>query len=285
MPGYAGLGHGNYSDNGYLAQWADGTTGFIAGMLQFLAGLHSSIPIVINAHPGPPNNQNVLYSDVQSLLASESNVGYGMEALSLLDPLVESTRGYPPNGSNWVWDFVSYPSPIRHLQTITGGNYPLSVQFSISSVTVSGGTATLTCSNGNCGTYCNNNLQIYITGNSALNGQWTTAPSCSGATITFSTPGIPNGTYNGGTVWGPQYLNAVLPFALQHGANEIELHECELDYIFGVQTTPSPEGPCIGASGPDTAQQALLNSIILGAPAGTSALRGAVTLSGNPMLQ
>jgi hypothetical protein len=79
--------------------------------------------------------------------------------------------------------------------------------------------------------------------------------------VVFPVTGVPPGTYPGGTIWASDYLPVTLPFAKAHAATAFELHECTLDYAFGVETVGSVAKACAGLAGPDTTYQALLSEL------------------------
>jgi hypothetical protein len=274
---------GGYTNNGYLSQWPVDGVGFQAQLTNFLASLASPIPIVLASHTGPPDNTNNLYSDVEAQLAAQAGFGFGMQGFSIADPVTFAAGVYPTTADNWAANFGTFRALpiIRHLQTLTDGNSPFGTGFTITNIAVSGATATVTCGDGNCGGtsgYCANTPVVYITGNiAALNGtqQLTSCPT--NTTVVFSTT-APAGTYNGGFLWGPGYPPVVLPFATQHFNTEMELHECQLDYIFGTVTAPSPG--CIGMTGPDAGMQQAIVNYLAGTPNATSSCLGRCSLNG-----
>ncbi len=246
-PGPQGMVSENsqYTDNGYLTTWAspaDGT-GYIASMMTFLKSLNASFPFTISSHNGPPADLNTAYADSEAITTSASNIGFGMESVSIRDSSTLATGIYPTSSQDWVYNFKAHPAPVHPLQTnypsspniVTGNSY-FAAGYTISAIAVSGGIATITCTT-DCSTY--SGLSIYVMGNSnpSLNGIWPvkctngTGAECLTDTLQFSSSAGAGGT--GGTVWAPDYLSILLPFAVQHGATSIEVYECDLDYAYG----------------------------------------------------
>jgi hypothetical protein len=237
---------------------------FVHGLYAFLASQHSAIPLDISSHDGPPFNQNWAYADSEAVSAVRSGIGFGNEGVNIQDHVEFEDSHVPSSQHDWVENFDLFGAApvVRHLQTLWPGSGGVQAEnFSIESVVVSGGTATTTCSNGDCSVYCTGG-PVEITGNAnaKLDGTWLgTATSCGKGTVAFPVAtGIPDGSFAGGTIWGPDYLPVTLPFARAHGVTAFELHECTLDYAFGVETVGYTAHACTGSPGPDTTYQALL---------------------------
>jgi hypothetical protein len=246
-----------FTTNGYLSTWGDADgTGYVASLAQFIASQKSSIPIVASTHNGVPFNSNWNFADSEAITAVGDGIGIGMEALSIADPLTFAAGHAPTTHDDWVENFnVFAAAPIvRFLQAAWPGGGIAGVQaeqFPISSISVAGGTATLTCSE-DCTAICGGLIYISGSANAALSTTWpVNLASCGSGTITFPT-NVPAGTYAGGSVFADDYLPIIIPFARQHNATAIELHECTLDYAYGTQTTAIP---CEGSPGPDTSYQ------------------------------
>jgi hypothetical protein len=279
-----------YTDNGYLAKWANGDgTGYVQQMMTFIAGLGSPIPVTISAHSGPPNNLNNIYPDVESQLAAQSTVGFGMQSVSILDPITYAAETYPTTRENWAQNFLTFKGKpvIKHLQTQE--NFPGFTGFAISSIVVTGCpgscAATINCSvvSPTCDGYATTNILVFLsgTGSSILNGSTQEITGTSANTLTFTPQvSLSNGTYSGGNLWAPGYPPITLPFSTQHNATEMELHECQLDYIYNVITTPAPQGPCGGLTGPDSAMQANIANFLNNSPSATSTILGTAKIIG-----
>jgi hypothetical protein len=313
------------------------TPGYVESMVTFLRGIGAPFPLTINTHNGiplgaPGVHGNVGYADSEAMVASANGVGFGMESVSVLDsktfasfsaaqPLYAGGGTFPTSAADWAHNFTTYPAPIHYLQTYFPGDlyhaagFPISGGIAVTTDLAGNIIATVTCAS-DCSSFTAAGTlgnPIFITGNenAGLNGVWQTCPnpdltfSCVYTTTTLqfvlpsSMSGASGNTYMGGTVWAADYWPVIMPFALLHGANVIEVYECDLDYAFGLYgisaTTTSWVSGTSGASGclihdpvsgspvdgPETAYENLLPSTILGLPIYTSAFEGKSGLSGN----
>jgi hypothetical protein len=99
--------------------------------------------------------------------------------------------------------------------------------------------------------------------NGTLDGTWEMmGSSCTPSMLTLTMPGVPDGTYSGGNAWASDYLPATMPFGVAHGATSFELHECTLDYAFGVETVGTQAHSCQGDAGPGSSYQAAISAIV-----------------------
>jgi hypothetical protein len=264
-----------YSDAGYLTEWptsGDGR-GYITTMLQFL-NAKATFPVTIASSYGPPGKSTQFYADVEAQLAAQNSVGFGNQTLKIYDTIAAAAG--EPSVDNWVANFRNYPyAPVHHLQTNSPGNgSPLASGFAISPyyITYSGGTtATVSCAPGSgCNTFCPG--FIYITGNDSplLNGVFPTVPAsmCAADTVTFTlTQFPPNGTYNNGIMWGPNYWPIIMPFATQQKATSVEVWECDVDFAFGTTTTT---GCGNTLTSPNSDYENAVSNTLVGIPFGTS---------------
>jgi len=290
-----------YTDNGYLTTWppppppvGDGT-GYITSMVTFLKSLGASFPFDISAHVGPPFNETLAYADSEAIVASANGVGFGLQAGSIGDSSAFAKGFFPSSSTDWAHNFKTYPAPVHHIQTYEPGDNSFAAGYAITSpttspsgpgITISGGTATVSCVT-DCSWFSGlANLYIYVAGNSnpALNGIWLVScpAQCAANTLQFQTAVTAAGT--GGAVWAPDYWPILMPFAVLQGVTSIEAYECDLDYAFGVQTTtwltypPSPGS--IGCAlwgisgGPDAGYKNALKDTLGGQPVATSVRAG-----------
>jgi len=286
-----------YSDNGYLASWsAPSANGYVATMMQFLAGVGATFPWDVSSHFGPDSSSGVppdayAYADAEALLAAQSGIGFGMQSLNIGDPISSPLGVYPTSRQDWVANFQKYPNaPVHHLQLNDPGTTYFWPGYYINNITVTSGEATITCEPNSvnvlydCSPF--SGQEIFISGNSniLLNGTWMV--NCTGAMgaclmnqLQFSTAAsfMSTPTGYGGIVWSPNYWPITMPFALQRGATSLELWECDLDYAFGqVTTQPVPNEtsgsgcPEWGLIGPDTNYENAISNTLLGQPAITS---------------
>jgi hypothetical protein len=259
-----------YSDNGYLSTWNSPTVGtgdgigYIARMTSFLASLNASFPWTISSHTGPPGNVNNGYADSEAVLADENDIGFGMQSVSIEDPITYSAGNYPTTREDWADNFNKFASttPVRHLQVEAPGSPVQGAGYTINTITVAGTTATVNCNSTSVGTCSDFSDTVEITGdsNSALNGTWTVlcGTSCSTNTVTFTVPsGTSGGT--GGTVWEPGYLPIVAPFADAHNSTSLEVWECILDYTYGTTTI---SGCATGITGPDSNYESAISGVV-----------------------
>jgi hypothetical protein len=249
---------GAFNENGYLAGWSTtSTAGYISAMTSFLAGLSASFPWDISSHYGALSD--LTYVDPEAFIAASNGVGFGMQSLNVDDPVTYPLGVYPTTREDWADNFASFPSDsVHHLQLNAPGTTYWWAGYGISSITSSGGIATI-----NCATDCSpfSGQYIYITGNSLYDGTWLVncGGACSSGTLEFATS--ITGTGTGGDVWSPNYWPVTIPFATDHGATSLELWECDLDYAFNTITTThsnadGPAGcPNWGLSGPSTDYQ------------------------------
>lgn len=247
-----------FSSNGYLSTWGDADgTGFVTALANFIAAQKSNIPIVASAHNGVPFNSNWTFADSEAIIAVGDGFGIGMESLSIADPVTFAYGRAPTTHDDWAENFnVFAGSPVvRFLQVAwPGGAVPgtQAEEFPIANITVSGGTAVVSCS-GNCNAFCGGPVYISSNENASLNASWSaSAVNCSSGTVTFPANAVAAGTYPGGSIYAADYLPITIPFAATHNATSIELHECTLDYAYGTQTSSYP---CFGSPGPDTSYQ------------------------------
>jgi hypothetical protein len=256
--------HG-FTYNGYLSAWENGDgTGYVSELTGFIAAQGSKIPTDISSHNGVPFNQNWTLADGEAVLAAGAGIGFGMEALSLGDVILDGENAVPSSSSNWIENFAVFATApiVRHLQTEwPGGGVPgtQSEAFAITDIAVdSAGTATVHCATG-CQTFCGSETDggiVYVNGNSngALNAPWH-GVTCQGDEPTFSAgSSVKAGTYAAGAIYSTDYLPVTMPFARAHHATSIELHECSFDYAFGTETSSR----CTGSKGPDSSYQAAL---------------------------
>jgi hypothetical protein len=239
---------------------------FVHGLYAFLAAQHSTIPLDIASHDGPPFNGNWAFADSEAIAAVSYGLGFGNEGLNLEDPAYFAASHVPDSQHDWVenFDVYAHAPVVRHLQTAwAGGNGIQAESFALSKVTVNAGQATASCSNGDCSMYCTGfAIEIVGSSNPALNKAWIrTATTCDTGTVVFPVTDVSDGTFEGGAVFGIDYLPGILPFARTHFATTFELHECTLDYAFGVETVGSVAHACAGSPGPDSTYQALLSSL------------------------
>lgn len=260
-----------YSDNGYLSTWNSPTvgtgdgTGYIAEMTSFLAGLNASFPWTISSHTGPPGNVSNAYADSEAVLADESDIGFGMQSVSIEDPITYAIGNYPTTREDWADNFNKFQSttPVRHLQVEAPGSPP-GAGYRINTITVSGTTATVNCNSATVGD-CNefqDTIEITGSGYTTLNNTWTVlcGSSCLANTLTFTVPaGTMNGTWSGGTVWEPGYLPIVAPFADAHYSTSLEVWECILDYTYNTMTT---SGCATGVTGPNLGYQNAISGVV-----------------------
>jgi hypothetical protein len=288
-PGPAGQSSepAKYNDNGYLTQWPNPTdgTGYVASMMQFLAGVSAPFPWTVATHIGPQNNPT--YADVEAQLAAANRIGFGMQSLNIYDPVTYALGIYPTSRQDWAQNFQKYPNvPIHHLQMNFPGQTYQWAGFPIVNITVSGLTATVTCGASltnllDCSYY--SEQDVFITGSSypSLNGIWPVdcGGVCAADTVQFTlTSSVPPSTYPGGTVWSPNDWTITMPFAVQRGVTSLEVYECDLDYAFGVQSTnwvtnTSGTGGCYNTGAlttPDPNYQSVLSNTLAGQPKSTS---------------
>ena len=253
-PGPRGQGETTpYSDNGYLTTWpsvSNDGTGYVAAMMQFLVSLHTSFPWTVSSHSGPSVSsgmppQDYAYADSEALLAAQSGIGFGMQSLNTGDSQAYPAGAYPTSRQDWAANFRKYPNvPVHHLQLNAPGTTYWWPGFLIDTISVSGGTATVTCKSTTSFTDCSRffGQEIYVAGNSniSLNGIWPV--QCTGAMgacpsnqLQFLTSVATGGS--NGIVWSANYWPITMPFAMQIGASSLEVWECDLDYAFGQQTT------------------------------------------------
>jgi hypothetical protein len=240
---------------------------FVRELYTFIAAQQSSVPLDIASHDGPPYDGNWAYADSEAIAAVGLGLGFGNEGLSLDDPLAFAASMVPSSPHDWVENFDLFAGApvVRHLQTIwPGGNNGIQAEaFSLSQVSVAGGMATATCADGDCSIFCTGrSIEVSGSSQAALDGTWPgSSRSCAAGRVVFPVTGVPPGTYPGGTIWASDYLPVTLPFAKAHAATAFELHECTLDYAFGVETVGSVAKACAGLAGPDTTYQALLSEL------------------------
>jgi hypothetical protein len=292
-----------FSDNGYLPSWGGfNGSGYIATMTNFLNNLGAPFPFDIAAHFGPPSNQSVYYADSEAIIASKSDVGFGMQSTNVGDSISFAAGIFPTSREDWAHNFASYPAPVHHLQMNAPGSMYFWEGYTINYIDVGSGEATVYCSF-DCSPF--SGQEIYIAGNSnpALNGVWLV--NCSGAMgacltgqLQFAfTPSCTNPCGTGGTVWGPEYWPIVMPFDVQRGSTSIEVWECSLDYAFNTQTTywsssdTDPNSGCAGTlydsstvwgvppptSTGDPSYQSTLSNALNGQPSSTNAIAGQAT--------
>ena len=307
-PGPAGVQGGQskqYTDNGYLSQFPNGATGYVASMVSFLKGLGASFPFAISAHNGPPADSTVAYADSNAIMASLNGIGFGMQTLSVADSFTyaagqySATSPYAPSVSDWVHNFRTLPAPVHYLQSYyPGSNGSFAAGYPISSISINSpaaGIITISCVS-DCSFYAGG--PIYITGSadSGMNGIWpTTCATTATGTCVSSTNNIelapmpfPTGLIGGnnGIVWSPNYWPITMPFGIQSDATSFEIYECDLDFALGLypgNTTTSwvmsgngcIEPQSIGGittpvAGPGTSGYPnALNSAIIGQPTST----------------
>lgn len=241
----------DYSDNGYLSIWDNltGTPGYIASMVSFLQGLHAGFPFAISAHAGPPSETNTAYANADSVIASVSGVGFGMESTNVDDSAAYARGAFLTSEADWAHNFQAYPAPIHYLQTFFPGFPSHAAGFPINYIgPPSGGgtTPTIYCFT-DCSIYSGtaNGFPIYITGGSSpqFNGIVvdSACPSSGCTANQLTIPGsVPSTTYAGGTVWAPDFWPIVMPFAVRRHATVIEAYECDLDYAFGLYFAGTP---------------------------------------------
>jgi hypothetical protein len=252
---------------------AAGKTGYVALMVQFLKNQGATYPIAISAHNGPPNLTTTAYAESDAIMASLNGIGFGMSSVSVGDSLSYAQGVFPATVSDWAHNFKTYPAPIHWLQTYFPGYQFFASGYPISTISSDGsGNVTLHCI-GSCMPFAGS--PIYISGNSnpSFNISAVACPpsgslTCPNSTTLEFTSTVPTSNGSGGTVWSPNYWPVMMPFAVQHGANTIEVYECDLDYAFGVwATTPTT----LWQSGDVTNNVCVLpGSLSTGSPVGVS---------------
>ena len=248
---------GGYTDQLYLDYCNDLNT--------FLVAQGSAIPLDISSHAGPPFNGNWGYADSEAIAAALLGFGFGNEGYSINDQVTFQSGAIPSSHDDWIenFDVFSAAPIVRHLQmTWPGGNGIQAESFTLTNVAVANGTATASCV-GDCSIYCSGT--VYLTGNSntALNDLvWLTSAGCSVGQVVFQVPaGVDGGV--GGQVFAPDYLPATLPFAAAHATTALELHECTLDYAYGVTVgSANSSHPCAGLPGPDQSYQSAISAAL-----------------------
>lgn len=271
-----------FQDNGFLGHWYAGinTQGYVSQMVEFLAGLNSTFSWDFATNFGP--GQVITYPDADAVLAyveGDDKVGFGMESLSVEDPVTYALGVFPTSREDWIANFANYPAPtdvpVHHLQTNTPGTDYLAAGYSFTSITPSDpagvGDATVSCGTVDCSWFFG--MWTYITNNNFYNGPW--ASPCTGEGSGASqcpsdkmviTSSLTN-TGGTGTIWSPNYWPDTLVFSVDRGVTVLEVFECDLDYAFNVVTTThvSVEGSgggCAGwgVAGPSTPYQTALSS-------------------------
>lgn len=251
---FGGTGQPNaFQDNGFLGHWYGSISaqGYVSQMVAFLAGLNSTFSWDFATNFGP--GQVISYPDADAVLAyveGNDKVGFGMESLSVQDPVTYNggSGTFPTSREDWIANFASYPAtsdvPVHHLQTNTPGTEYLAAGYSFSSITPSSpstGEATVNCGTVDCSWFYS--FWTYITNNNYYNGPW--ASPCTGegsnpnqcpADEMIITSSLTH-TGGTGTIWSPNYWPNTLVFSADRGATDLEVYECDLDYAFGVTTT------------------------------------------------
>jgi hypothetical protein len=260
-PAPDGTAHG-FTDANYLS--------FTHGIYAFAAAQHSTIPLDIASHDGPPFNGNWAFADAAAVAAASDGIGFGNEGMAIDDIALFESGAIPSSLHDWVENFTLFAhAPIvRHLQMAwPGGGLANGAQaeaFEIEQIVVANGVGTATCSS-DCSALCGPGGLIPLTGtaNGTLDGTWkTSGSSCATDHLALTMPGIADGTYNGGSAWASDYLPATLAFGVAHGATTFELHECTLDYAFGVETVGTQAHSCQGDPGPGSSYQAAIAAIM-----------------------
>jgi hypothetical protein len=232
-------------------------------MTAFLSGVGATFPWTISTHTGPPFNENNGYADAEALMANGNTVGFGMQSVSIEDPITYGIGTYPTTREDWAYNFGVYTSaPVHHLQGEAPGALVFGAGYVINSVTVSGTVATVNCASTSVGTCSDfvDTVEITGTGVSALDGTRTVlcGTSCATDTVTFTVPSGTSGASTG-KIFEPGYLPIVAPFTDGHGATSLEVWECILDYTYGTTTT---SGCGTGLTGPDTNYQSAISGVV-----------------------
>jgi len=179
-----------FQDNGFLSHWANGVggQGYISEMVQFLGGLHSTFSWDFATNFGPVHD--ISYADADAVLASVQGndaVGFGMQSLSVQDPVTLAAGIFPTSREDWIANFTNYPAPsnvpVHHLQMNTPGTSYLAAGYDISSITGNTNTdvATITCpAMIDCSPFAGTGMWVYITGNSITGFDGPSAVACTG---------------------------------------------------------------------------------------------------------
>lgn len=214
-----------------------------------------NVQVVINTHTGPPFLTDPTYADTEAtLIAGLTNtteeLGFGMEALSVGDPYnyglgQECTDDWCANFDKYYTDDLNL-----YLQTIIPNPEPT---YGLTSVTLSGTTATATCSgscissNGQLGKGLTVDEPIIITGNLGVtggspgtNGTFQIASTnLTGEQFTFSiangcsgNSGNACGGGSGGTIETGDYLPVTIPFAASRHTDTLEIYWCDWEFAF-----------------------------------------------------
>lgn len=243
-------------------------------------------PIDTPNNNGPAAYSNIAYTDVEALLASQYNLGMGMQASSIGDLVNYAGQGSPSTLSNWAVHFREFPTvPVHHLQTANPGNPTRAAQFSITQINVIGGVATVSCSGSipgsDCSVFCNDLPWVYISGASVpvFNGIQQTLTSgppngCASGTVqlTGNFSGVPSAG-NQGYIYSAAHLPPLLPFESQQCRGSFaticsaELWEESLDCAYGTNTVSNTAG---NAPSGDPAYQAAISNFLAGLPSANS---------------
>lgn len=269
-------------------------SGYVGTMDSFIGGLQStySIPQDGGAHAGPPNDANSTYITTEALLASQYCTGIGTQSATLSD--ITNLAAGNNTSQGWTTVFPLYPGnpscPVfKHLQFEAVGNVsPNGAAWAITSISVAGTTATLTCTNSGCTNaegVCGAVVQLTGTSNANLNNYWTfpaAGTNCTGGVIKFT---VPSGTASatGGTLFYNTSLLTSLPFFTQHTPGvtrtlSAEVWNCALAYAFGVTS-------CAGLTGPDSTWQQAITNFYANTPTSTSQVSGKAKITGNAQMR
>jgi hypothetical protein len=217
-------------------------------MASFLSGLGASFTWDISTHYGPGGDPS--YPDPEAFIAASNGIGFGIQSLSIEDPITAGIGAYPTTREDWADNFATFSTdPVHHLQLNAPGSKYWWAGYGITDITVSSGTATVNCTS-DCSPFSGGYIYITgVTGNPLFNGTWlVTCSPCSSGQLQFQTS-ISSPTVLGGYVWSPNYWPVTIPFASSNGATSLELWECDLDYAFNTTTTtPGVDGGVAGCA-------------------------------------
>jgi hypothetical protein len=158
--------------------------GYVTAMDKFLGTLFSgTIPVTTSSHGGPPANSTQPYADAEALEASLNRVGFGMQTARISDQSAHAIG--QPATQNWVVNFARYAAPVHHLQAVQNGTNPEAASFGISTITISGSTATANCT-GSTGTVNTSGTAVTWVSGSLFDAGWTGTFTIAGTGYTIS---------------------------------------------------------------------------------------------------
>jgi len=194
-------------------------------------------------HKGPPNNSDIGYANTEAAIFAAHGFGFGMNSLGVGDPYNYGLS--QPCTANWCGNYTTYGG--RGLPLYLQTTYPtLHVSYALSSITVSAGTATATCSVactsgtggvGSQGLGAANWGIVSGTDNPALNTTVLilSTPGSAGTQFTYSTSAT-SGCTVCGTILQDDYLPLTVPFARQLGATKLEIYWCQWVELYDPNT-------------------------------------------------